>query len=130
PIRVRHDRDFDQIFARLEQVMGSTINRHEVPNRYFDDITNCQPWYQFYLGNAEFVVGPRKRVIVIEVTAEQPFNVSGLRLKAVATDKVTYYAEPEGLSTMATKVGVHAWGRDKAVEYISLVAPPFLAVPV
>ena len=119
PIRVDGDKFFHQIF---EAVGLLDLPHKEIPNRYHADTYNREPWYMFPINGFELVVGPRKRVISITLRRDTPFDPSTLR-DVAKRDAVTYTADDHWQSeTTSTKeVNIHAWGAEKAVEYLQLV---------
>lgn len=65
----------------------------------------CAPWYRVIADSITFTIGWRKRVINIEVTAPH-------------IDFIKLFPKEE--STKATHY-IHAWGREKCVEYLRTV---------
>lgn len=125
PRRLEHDEFWAEVFTVLRDkaymVTGHhlTIEPVEIPNQYYDDINRSEPWYTFTLyGDVKFEVGPRKRVFSITLTAPGPMDVSALR-DVAARDNVTYEAN-EDYHHRANSVTIHAWGRDKLIEYLTL----------
>jgi hypothetical protein len=127
PIRVNHDAFFKEIF---DTVGIPARARKEVPNRYYKDTSNKEPWYAIKLGEVQFTVGPRKRVINIELirpdgkdfgdSTTSPFDYDVLSDLA-KKDQVTY-------SSTERSILIHAWGKDKAIEYLGILVGA--AVPV
>lgn len=76
----------------------------EVPNEYCSDLTCCPPWYKVDTEVGEFKIGWRKRVINIV----WPEKLNALPL-----------FEDQDVTKWAT--GIHAWGVDKAVEYLKAI---------
>jgi hypothetical protein len=101
PIAVRHRVYWTALLAEL----GISQYR-QIPNGYNGD--KLEPWYTFNLCGAEVTVGPRHRVSVIEVN-EPDFDSSALAGLA-CRDAVTFYTR-DGIT------GIHAWTREKFVEY-------------
>lgn len=95
PIRVNHDAFFKDVFDAVgipERV------RKEIPNRYYKDRNNNEPWYQIEMGEIVMIVGPRKRVINIEMKRKDdgpldsgpyPFDYTVLD-EVAKRDNVTY----------------------------------------
>jgi hypothetical protein len=75
-----------------------------IPNEYCKNITCCPPWYNVTTEIGEFTVGWRKRVIKLVWPKE--FNVLHLFGGEDVTKESTY---------------IHAWGTDKAVEYLKMI---------
>lgn len=132
PRRRAHDWRFGNIFASLRA--GGTVGRDgrgierspfdiqpvEIPNQYYDDRNNSEPWYTFQYGGRKFTVGPRKRVLNITIESEQPFATRRLRVLA-ERDDVTYDADDvwKSKAEEAKVVTIHAWGAEKFVEYLA-----------
>lgn len=119
PIRVAHDTYFDDVFYELEKKFGA-IDRTRVRNRYTG--AQNQPWYEFKIKNFVFVFGPRKRVTAIQATTEGIIATKNIRSIAVA-DNTTYYADGDWQSDIprAKKIEVHAWTKDKLIEYLTIL---------
>lgn len=153
PRRVRHDRDFLEVFQAVQEATGQAFAPTERKNGYYEDRTNSEPWYEFQIGGTTFTVGPRKRVTHISFKAALPVDYSALQALAT-TDKVTFEAkrpweeaaqaevqkldqeaddwiariqavcdkakaEFQGDPNKSTDVYIHAWGKDKAIEYLT-----------
>jgi hypothetical protein len=102
PIFTKHKAYWSKLLAELG------IKEYQpTRNRYCG--TPLEPWYEFSLHGACVVVGPRKRVDVIEVEKTPPFECPELQL-AGKRDNVTVY-----------KNGIHAWKREKFIEYFHIV---------
>lgn len=87
----------------------------EVPNRYWGDPNKTEPWYTFVHAKTRYIVGPRKRVyhISIEKGTRTPLKRQRECLgKLGKRDDVTYWVEKDN-------AGIHAWGRDKLIEYLT-----------
>ena len=119
PIRVRHDTYFNEVFAKLEDELGK-IERTEVKNEYCG--AENEPWYQFSIGKVVFTVGPRKRVIAVKITAPEGINTDAIRSVAQA-DQTTYTADGgwQSDAIIATAIEVHAWTKEKLVEYLTIL---------
>lgn len=126
PIRVRHDALFGSIFRTVG--LSESIAA-EIPNRYYNDYARNQPWYLINIGEMKLIVGPRKRVISIEMTRRDglAFDEGSHRFDHTVlgplaeSDGVTYESSPH-------RILIHAWGKDKAIEYLSKLLGA--AVPV
>lgn len=116
PIRVRHDALFGEIFE--ETGLGSSP-RVEIPNRYYGDKFKNEPWYEMKVNGFTLVIGPRKRVISVTLSRDEPFPVTSLR-ELGERDGVTYTADGGWKSDLkeATSANLHAWGKKKSVEYV------------
>jgi hypothetical protein len=117
PIRVRHDAFFGEIFAAL-RAAGVEVSPREVSNQYYEDRNCAEPWYAFDVAWRRFTVGPRKRVISVTVEGES-FHAGELRNLA-ERDGVSYWADESWKSgrTWPGKVTIHAWTKEKCVEYL------------
>ncbi len=83
-----------------------------LPNGYCDrDCCSHIPWFLFHTIDGDIIMGWRKRVISIEWQENyKPFDME----KLFGKEDVTKW-ENNG------KRGIHAWGKDKAYEYLSKV---------
>jgi hypothetical protein len=122
PLRVKHDKTFRGLFQKVASTTGLEFSPRDIANRYYDDPTNSQPWFQFTIHDCKFTVGPRKRVIELQVETGplRLLPTEGLAALAVR-DSVTYEADgkwkSEALS--AKTVLIHAWNTERAVEYLT-----------
>jgi hypothetical protein len=128
PIKLRHDEHWIETFRKLELDGGlhsqfRTGDVKRIPNQYYDDKANNEPWFEFMLHGAKFVVGPRKRVVSIEVEKEEPFpvgNIADLAREANtsywADDDWHNWDQPE-----AKKLVVHAWNQENVIRYIGAI---------
>lgn len=119
PVRVRHDAYFNEVFSTLEGEFGQ-INRTEVHNQYCG-LENV-PWFTFSLGKCDFTVGPRKRVIAIKVGVSEGLDTKSIRDVALA-DETTYTADGAWQSSVdnAKVIEVHAWTKEKLIEYVTIL---------
>lgn len=118
PIRVRHDAYYLPIFAEL----GIQADELSLIRNEYCGAEN-EPWYAFTVGTVVFKVGPRKRVTSIQVESDAPLDVRAISAVAQA-DGVTYYLDGMWTPWEATagcKAEVHAWSREKVVEYLTLL---------
>ena len=103
PILTEHNEFWKGIFEELR-----IPNPTEIKNQYCG--SKLEPWYEFEINGTKWVMGPRKRVNVIEVRSPTPILFTAIR--ALATrDKVTQYEEE------VNSFGVHAWDRKALIEY-------------
>ena len=122
PIRVRHDEQFGWIFDQVSRATGLVLSPKIRPNQYWgSEYDHLEPWYKVHGWNVtgvEFLVGPRKRVISIEASAEEWTSIAAFDAvrRTVETlgkrDNVTW-------DTSSKKCLIHAWGKEKAVEYLT-----------
>jgi len=122
PVRVRHEARFLEIFERVRVATGLEAEREEIPNEYYDDKYQHEPWYRFGVGDGLVTVGPRKRVIAIRGNRVQPFDVCALR-NAAKSDGVSWWNGDgwQNDEDVAKSCEIHAYGTDKAVEYLTLL---------
>lgn len=120
PRRVAHDEYFGGFFTKLREAGFKLLRPTEIPNRYYNDRNNSEPWYVFDHGDKKFTVGPRKRVINITVESAEPISTHALK-ELADRDNVTYEADGGWKSDLAyaKKITIHAWGGDKFVEYLT-----------
>lgn len=127
PCRIRHDEVMMGIIRASLEAAGmnpSSVTPEVTKNGYWSDPTMSEPWYTFEVNGTRITIGPRKRVINIEATLPKPMPVSAIRDVAMA-DNVTYaaFGDPSGgyqdKRGLADKIVVHAWGKDKAIEYLT-----------
>ena len=83
-----------------------------LPNGYcHEDCCSHIPWFLFHTIDGDIIMGWRKRVISIEWQKNyKPFDLN----KLFGNEDVTKWEE-DG------KRGIHAWGEDKAYEYLKRV---------
>ena len=85
----------DPIAVHHQELWKETVEKtgaKEIPNQYYNDHLNNQPWYEFDEHGATIQFGPRKRVLVIRVNHSTHFNVMDIAKKA-EEDSVTYTAD-------------------------------------
>lgn len=126
PILVRNRAFFDDLFMSLPVAVSPRF----VENRYHRPGTKgVPPWAQFDVGDLEFTVGWRKRVIAIQVQSPRDFPMEAIR-DAAHTDRTTFVTDKEDPRTDPGlhALEVHAWGADKAVEYLTLLLETAAAV--
>jgi hypothetical protein len=120
PIRTKHD----EYWGGLLKQLGWKDTAKEIPNRYYNDRNNNEPWYEVNDLNGRTIrFGPRKRVISIEMEAEKPFSCE-LISEAAKKDDTSYWNDDHWHlwdATTATKLCVHAWGKEKFIEYMGLI---------
>jgi hypothetical protein len=114
PRRRCHDEVFQGVWKELRDKGYAFPVPTEIPNEYFNDSNNVEPWFTFKRGKETFTVGPRKRVISIHIKAPK-FSARGLISIVNALGK----RDDTTHETGPTSVLIHAWGRDKLVEYLT-----------
>ena len=127
PIRVRHDKFFSEVFTEVRKNLGCDFTTEYVPNAYCG--AKCEPWFRFILGANTLIVGPRKRVTTIRVTAPQGLNTRKIRAAAVKVE-TTYTADGGWQSDIVTahELEVHAWDKKQLVEFLTIIGTESLAM--
>jgi len=124
PIRVRHDEHWNGIWKELRAagIIPDGVEIQEAKNGYYDD-KGKEPWYTFVIHGATFTVGPRKRVVAIRVSREEPFTVSSIA--ELARQANTSYWTDESWQDWTTPtargIEVHAWKREDVVLYLTTI---------
>lgn len=121
PLRIHHDEKFANIFGAVVLATGVSFTPVEIPNLYWSDPSKSEPWFTFDILGSKFTVGPRKRVISINVVFPSPRDVGAIS-QAAEEDDVTYFVNNSTLNGYygISSFSIHAWTRDKAVEYLKL----------
>ena len=83
-------------------------NYTEIPNEYGCDCEICKnhPWFIFHTSDGDIKIGWRKHVISIEFMD----GFSEFPMSIFKTENVTKWEK-----------GIHAWGTQKATEYLAKV---------
>ncbi len=102
PILTEHRAYWEGIFEHL-----NIKDAKEVENRYCG--SELEPWYEFQINGTFWIVGPRKRVDVIEVQSPTPLDFVAIRTLATR-DNVTQYEDENSFR-------VHVWNKKKFFEY-------------
>jgi hypothetical protein len=113
PVLTRHKAYWDKVFETVGEKVGTTIPapcRAAVENQYSSRSTRNQPWYEFSWYGHKVMVGPRKRVDVIDVYDPTP-SAQAFANRVGAKDNVTYWGD-------TSHAGLHAWTQEKLVEYM------------
>lgn len=116
PIRVNHDAVFGEIFSSV----GITRWK-EIPNRYYKDKFNKQPWYEIVTGDHIITIGPRKRVINIEMVRQDGMDLVEGALTAQDTIERLGKSDSTTHEVGSRRIMIHAWGKEKAIEYLGLM---------
>ena len=101
-----YEQQASKYFRALFTDAGYLSNFTLVPNQYNNDPVNDWPWVSAELSFGKITIGWRKRVISISVENND------------AVDLKTLFSE-EG--TDKGKKYIHAWNREKAVEYLKAI---------
>jgi hypothetical protein len=118
PITVRNAAFWNDVFEKVE-ITGAT----EIPNGYLRHAPN-EPWFKFEVGSFTFEVGWRKRVVSITATSPEKQDFSAIH-ELAKRDDVTfeidaiYGTKHQSQPVRGKSVLIHAWGRDKCVEYLN-----------
>ena len=116
PITVRNEEFWNDVFGVLE-ITGATPTQ----NGYHHH--SNEPWFRFSRYGVDFLVGWRKRVVSLEMRFSDSKDVTPLRDLA-AKDNTTFEVEghwgtqPHNPTVKGSHVLIHAWGREKCVEYL------------
>lgn len=108
---IRHRNEERAYFAALLADAGISAPMAEIENQYWR--TSAVPWFRVALPECDLTIGWRKRVISIEL------DCAGIDVGGLFPDQVT-----------KSPTGIHAWGRDKAVEYLTRIREELRAKPV
>jgi len=121
PIVVNNEVFFTAVFGMVAKELGLSAfpDPIEVKNEY----GGKEPWYTFMFENAAFKVGWRKRVVNIEVIYPTEIVTEPIRKVALDQDNVTYTVSDRwhDPSDKGKSLCVHAWGRDKCIEYLTIL---------
>ena len=118
-----HHREIDKISRCLVDLVYDEKPKFDLlPNGYWPDCDYI-PWFLFHTSDGDILIGWRKRVISIEWQENfKPFDMAIFN-----SENVTKWCGDAGISykriragTLPTcaKRGIHAWGTEKAIEYL------------
>jgi len=120
PIKVHHE----EFWSTKLKHMGLSEAVHKIPNRYYDDAKNNEPWFEMKGPGGQVIrFGPRKRVYSIQVTSEIPFRIEKIA-EAAKADNVTFTADDRwhGWDAKEAKdMEVHAWAWEKFTAYFACI---------
>ncbi len=111
----RRRKEIHKVINCLMDYVYEPNNKHQcqyelLPNGYWEDAPHI-PWFLYHTPDGDIITGWRKRVISIEWQENfKPFDFE----KLFGSENVTKWQENG-------KRGIHAWGVDKAVEYLEKV---------
>lgn len=116
---------FDTVWNRVRETTGIDVGPvAEVPNGYYNDVNESDPWFSFTVAGRTYRVGRRKRVVSVGVDAgAAPINARALQRVAKAdqtTFDFTALRHPTKVQE-SSAVTVHAWSQDKVVEYLAVL---------
>lgn len=131
PIKVKHDAYFGEVFQVLRHELGIDFKPEEIPNQYSPG-WKPQPWFKFQIGENTFIVGPRKRVDSILVKAPTGIATEEIRKVALDQDNTTYSPNGNwhGDDSLAQTLEVHAWTKEKLIQYLTILGKASLPVLV
>ena len=103
--------EVDKFTLRMMDLIYKSTDYHFelLPNGYcHEDCYSYIPWFLFHTIDGDIIMGWRKRVISIEWQENyKPFDMNEL----FGSEDVTKWEE-------GGKRGIHAWGKEKAYEYL------------
>ena len=96
-----------------------------LPNGYWPGLVYI-PWFLFHTSNGDILIGWRKRVISIEWQENfKPFDMAIFSSEDVTKwcgdIGIQFKHFDSGILPTNVKRGIHAWGVDKAIEYLRMV---------
>ena len=96
------------IFSIMRYSDWDVSNYNEIPNEYGCNCQICKnrPWFIFHTSDGDIKIGWRKRVISIEFMK----GFSEFPMSIFEDEDVTKWEK-----------GIHAWGKEKAIEYLTKV---------
>ena len=121
-----HEREINKIINQLMAYIYKEGLTYEIlPNGYWGSDASHIPWFMCHTPDGDIKIGWRKRVISIEWQDNfKPFDISIFNSENVTkwVGDINIYNNIVG-NKMPTsgKRGIHAWGRDKAYEYLEKV---------
>lgn len=111
PTLTWHMAYWGRVFTAVEALLGEALpERTKIPNQYYNDSTNHEPWFTFIWHGKKVVVGPRKRVNVVELSNPTP-TARDFVERMGKKDDTTHDVRDD-------RVMMHAWGDVKTVEYL------------
>lgn len=127
PRRVATLAYFAAVWNRVREATGIDVTPVvEIPNGYYDDVNQSEPWFSFAREGRTYRIGWRKRVVNIDVAGSDTSTTDARAICRIAkADQTTHTVEgewsPSNPSERAKEVTVHAWSQDKVVEYLSVL---------
>jgi len=111
PIITKNREYFDAVWTEMAERGIDLGERIPVENGY----GGKEPWFRAVFGDTTIVMGWRKRVVSLRVEYQVARNNSAIR-KLAEEDRVTF-----GVSEDGTRVYIHAWTKDKVMEYLTVL---------
>ena len=123
-----HAKEINEMTSKLvDRVYGDCPDFDLLPNGYCNqDCCSHIPWFCFHTSDGDIVIGWRKRVISIEWQENfKPFDMAIFNGENVTKWCENFSHIPKsinhGVLNTTGKRGIHAWGREKAIEYLKKV---------
>jgi len=116
----------DPIVTKHRELWGPVVEAmqaKEIPNKYYKDINNKEPWYEFNYHDATIRFGPRKRVYSIQVGHPTKFNVVEIS-KLAEKDGTSFWIDDswhQFNADQASSMEIHAWGKEKFDIYLDMI---------
>lgn len=119
-------REIDRLSRLIVDVVYDKPLYDLLPNGYCHmECCTHIPWLKFHTPDGDIIIGWRKRVVSIEWQENfKPFDMAVFNSENVTKwvgDDNIYKAIPEGTIQTNVKRGIHAWGMDKACEYLKMI---------
>ena len=111
----------------MDKVYNECPDFDLLPNGYCNqDCCSHVPWFCFHTSDGDIIIGWRKHVISIEWQENfKPFDMAIFNGENVTKWCENFSHIPKsidhGILTTTGKRGIHAWGREKAYEYLKKV---------
>lgn len=123
-----HSKEINDMSAHLIDLVYKDCPDFDLlPNGYCnEDCCSHIPWFRFHTSDGDIIIGWRKRVISIEWQEDfKPFDMAIFNGENVTKWCENFSHIPtsinHGMLTTTGKRGIHAWGREKAIEYLKKV---------
>lgn len=124
--KYEHYREIDRLARMIVDIVYDKPQYELLPNGYcHKECCEHIPWLKFHTSDGDIIIGWRKRVISIEWQENfKPFDMAVFNdenvTKWIGDDNI-YKAIPKGTTETNVKRGIHAWGSDKAYEYLKKI---------
>lgn len=122
-----HNKEIDEISRSLVDLVYDEKPKFDLlPNGYCDkECCTHIPWFLFHTSDGDIKIGWRKRVISIEWQENfKPFDMAIFNDEEVTkwcNNSGIYKAIEAGTNPTNGIRGIHAWGKEKAYEYLKKV---------
>lgn len=119
-------REIDKLSRGLMDIVYDEAPFDLLPNGYCNqECCKHIPWLKFHTPDGDIVIGWRKRVISIEWQENfKPFDMAVFNKENVTKwegDNNIYKTIKKGQARTNVKRGIHAWGENKAYEYLKKI---------